>query len=150
MTDLFPREGGCRCGAVRFRVSAPPMLTMACHCRGCQRMSSSAYSLSAAIPAPGFGVIAGETVPGGLKGDLRHHFCPSCMSWLFTTAEQMPFVNVRPTMLDDPEGFAPFIETQTAEKLSWATTPARHSFEGFPPESAFGPLLAEYAADHQA
>jgi len=146
MSEPFDREGGCRCGAVRFRVTAPPMLTMACHCRGCQRMTASAWSLSAAIPAPGFEVTAGATVPGGMMGDLSHHFCPSCLSWLFTTAEAMPFVNVRTTMLDDPEGLEPFIETQTAEKLSWATTPAEHSFERFPPPEAFGGLIAAYAA----
>lgn len=145
MTTLFPREGGCRCGEVRFRVTAPPMLTMACHCRGCQRMTGGPYSLSAAIPTPGFQVIQGAPVLGGMKGEARHHFCSSCMSWLFTTADGMPFVNVRSTLLDDPEGFEPFIETQTAEKLSWTTTPAAHSFDRFPPMEAFGDLIQAYA-----
>jgi hypothetical protein len=45
------REGGCRCGQVRFAVSLPPFLTMVCHCTGCQRMTGSAFSLSAAIPS---------------------------------------------------------------------------------------------------
>ena len=70
----LPWEGGCRCGEVRFRVSAPPLLTAACHCTGCQRMSSSAYSLSAAIPSDGFEVTQGEPVLGGLKGSTRHYF----------------------------------------------------------------------------
>ena len=39
-------EGGCRCGRVRLRVEAPPLITMACHCTGCQRMSASAFSLT--------------------------------------------------------------------------------------------------------
>ena len=113
MAKLFPREGGCRCGAVRFRVTAAPMLTMACHCRGCQRMTGGPYSLSAAIPTPAFEVTQGEPVPGGMKSEARHHFCPSCMSWMFTTAAGMPFVNVRSTMLDDPEGFEPFVSAST-------------------------------------
>jgi len=57
------REGGCRCGQVRFRFTAQPLLTMACHCRGCQRMTGSAFSLSAAYPASGFEVTAGEKLP---------------------------------------------------------------------------------------
>ena len=70
----LPMEGTCRCGRVRIRISAPPLLTMACHCTGCQKMSSSAYSLSAAIPAEGFEVIEGEPVVGGLHGASRHMF----------------------------------------------------------------------------
>ncbi len=56
------------------------------------------------------------------------------------------FVNVRPTMLDDAQWFAPFIETYVSEKLLWATTPAVHSFDTFPPMEAYGGLVAEYAA----
>ncbi|MCB1464806.1 MAG: GFA family protein [Nitratireductor sp.] len=142
----LPWEGGCRCGEVRFRVSAPPLLTAACHCTGCQRMSSSAYSLSAAIPSDGFEVTQGEPVLGGLKGSTRHYFCPNCMSWMFTRAEGMDwFVNLRPTMLDDPSWFTPFIETYTSEKLPWAATPAVHSYEKFPSFEAFQTIGREFA-----
>ncbi|MGO7808074.1 aldehyde-activating protein, partial [Rhizobium ruizarguesonis] len=41
----LPMEGGCRCGRVRVKISVPPLRTMACHCTGCQKMKSSAYSL---------------------------------------------------------------------------------------------------------
>lgn len=143
----LPWEGGCRCGRVRIKVSAPPMLTMACHCTGCQRMSASAFSLSAAIPSEGFQVTQGEPVIGGLHGPTRHYFCPHCMSWMFTRAEGMDwFVNLRPTMLDDARGFTPFIETMTSEKLPWATTPAVHSFEKFPAFEDYERLTAEFAA----
>ena len=37
--ENLPLEGGCRCGQVRLKISAPPLLTMACHCTGCQKMS---------------------------------------------------------------------------------------------------------------
>ncbi|MDK1493811.1 GFA family protein [Sinorhizobium sp. 7-81] len=141
----LPWEGGCRCGGVRFKVSAPPLLTMACHCTGCQRMTASAFSLSAAIPSEGFAVTTGEPVIGGLHGATRHYFCPHCMSWMFTRPEGMDwFVNVRATMLDDPSWFAPFIETWTSEKLPWATTPAVHSYETLPPMEAYEGLLEEY------
>ena len=142
----LPWEGGCRCGKVRIAVSAPPLLTMACHCTGCQRMSSSAYSLSVAIPSQGFSVTQGDPVIGGRHGPSRHYFCPYCMSWMFTRPEGMDwFVNVRITMLDDPGGLAPFVETWTSEKLAWATTPAVHSFETLPPLDAYEGLIKEYA-----
>lgn len=147
MSDSFTaHEGGCRCGKVRFGISAPPLLTMACHCKGCQRMTGSAYSLSAAIPSEGFEVLQGEPVIGGLHGPTRHFFCGWCMSWLFTRAENVDwFVNVRVTMLDDAAWFTPFIETCTDEKLPWVTTPAVHGFAVFPSFETYGELVEEYA-----
>ena len=143
----IPQEGGCRCGQVRLKISAPPIITMACHCTGCQKISSSAFSLSAAIPAEGFEVIAGETVIGGLHGATRHYFCPHCLTWMFTRPEGMDwFVNLRSTMLDDTSDVAPFVETFTSEKLPWAATSAVHSYEAFPPMEAFGGLIEEFAA----
>ena len=146
-SPVLPCDGGCRCGRIRLRISAPPLLTMACHCSGCQTMSASAYSLSAAIPAAGFEVTQGEPVIGGLHGAARHYFCAWCKSWMFTRMEGLDaFVNLRPTMLDDHRWFAPFIETYVSEKLPWATTGAAHSFEKFPAMEEFGGLMQNYAA----
>lgn len=142
----LPWDGRCRCGRVSLRITQAPLLTMACHCLGCQRMTASAFSLTVVVPAAGFEVVAGETVVGGLHGDQsRHHHCEWCKSWLFTRVPpEFGFVNVRPSVLDDHGWFEPFIETQTAEKLPWASTPARHSFERFPPLEAYAALVAEY------
>lgn len=108
-------------------------------------MSASAFSLSAAIPAAGFEVTRGEPVLGGLRNpELRHFFCPACMSWMFTRF-QPEFVNVRATMLDDVSWFSPFIETWTRTKLPWVTTPASHSYEEFPPVEDYAMLTADYA-----
>ncbi|TPJ23615.1 GFA family protein [Mesorhizobium sp. B2-7-2] len=148
-TLTLPAEGGCRCGRVRLKISAKPLLTMACHCTGCQSMSSSAYSLSAAIPSEGFGVTKGEPVVGGLHGASRHYFCGYCMTWMFTRPEGIDwFVNLRPTMLDDHAWFAPFIETWTSEKLPWAATSAVHSYATLPAFEEYEPLVAEYAGSH--
>ena len=97
----LPSEGGCRCGQVRLKINAKPILTMACHCTGCQKMSSSAYSLSVAIPSDGFEITKGEPVIGGLHGASKHYFCGYCMSWMFTRPEGLDwFVNLRPTFPD--------------------------------------------------
>ena len=145
-TTTLPLEGGCRCGQLRFRIDAAPLFTAACHCTGCQRMSASAFSLTVAVPEGGFTVTEGEAVLGGLLDPaLQHLFCPSCKSWVYTRPAGAGFVNVRPTMLDDPRWFVPFIETYTSEKLPWANTPATHRFERFPPPEAYAGLLAEYA-----
>lgn len=144
----LPLVGGCRCGQVRFRVDAQPLLTMACHCRGCQRMSASAFSLNVAVPSIGFSVTNGETVIGGLHGEnTHHHHCDRCKGWLFTRFEpEMGFVNVRATMLDDATWFVPFVEAYTSTALPWITTPAVHSFTEFPPLEAYQALAEEYAS----
>ena len=140
------QEGGCRCGQLRFRVTSKPILTMACHCTGCQRMTASAFSLSALYPSDGFEVVQGDPVIGGLHGPTRHFFCLHCMSWVFTRPEGLDrFVNVRATLFDNPRGFTPFIETYTSEALPWAKTPAVHSFETFPPMERYPDLVTEFA-----
>lgn len=142
----LPSDGGCLCGQVRFRVTAAPLVTMACHCRGCQRLTASAFSLSVAIPRQGFAITKGEPAIGALHGASRYFYCPHCMSWLYTEPEGLDwFVNVRPTMFDDASWFSPFIETRTSDKLAWARTPAVHSFEAFPPMDAYEGLLKAYA-----
>ncbi|WP_448955648.1 GFA family protein [Labrys neptuniae] len=139
--------GSCRCGQVEFEVTAAPLMTMACHCRGCQKLTGSAFSLNAAIPAEGFRVTSGEPVIGGLHGPSRHYFCPHCKSWLFTRPEGLDFfVNIRPTMLAEGLWTESFIETCTAEKLPWATTSARHSYAEYPAAELYQPLMAEFAA----
>src|SRR4030095_3779468 len=77
----LPWKGGCRCGQVRFRISAPPLLTGACHCIGCQRMAGGAFSLGVVVSDEAFEVIEGKPVIGGLHGEVPHYFCPYCMSW---------------------------------------------------------------------
>ncbi|MDY8107942.1 GFA family protein [Fulvimarina sp. 2208YS6-2-32] len=139
-------HGECRCGRVRFLVRGEPLVTSACHCTGCQKMTGSAFSLSALYPISAFEVTEGETVIGGLHGGLRHQFCDHCKSWLFTLIEGMDeLVNVRATLLDTADTYEPFIETYTSERLAWAKTPAVHSFERFPERDAFPALLAAFA-----
>ncbi|GEO85013.1 MULTISPECIES: GFA family protein [Alphaproteobacteria] len=140
-------EGGCRCEQVRLKVKGRPVMTFACHCTGCQKMTASAFSLSSLYPEQSLEVFGLEPVIGGLHGELRHFCCPYCMSWIFTRFDGLgPFVNVRATMLGGSRDFRPFIETCTSEKLPWAQTPARHSYPHFPPMEAFPALMAEFAA----
>ncbi|MBP1851113.1 GFA family protein [Rhizobium halophytocola] len=139
-------QGSCRCGQVKLKVRGKPVMTMACHCTGCQKMSASAFSLSALYPQEAFEVAGKEPVLGGTQGEIRHFCCPDCKSWMFTRFDGMgPFVNVRATMLDNAHHFKPFMETQTAEKLPWATTPAVHSFERFPAPAAYPKMMEAFA-----
>ena len=146
-TPSLPLDGSCRCGQVHIRITKPPLMTAACHCRGCQKMSSSAFSLTVIVPADGLEVTKGEPVECGTHGpDQDHMACPHCMSWMFTRPAALDFmVNVRATLFDETGWYAPFVETQTAEKFLWAETGAPHGFDRFPGPEDMGPLIEAYA-----
>ncbi|MCP1198736.1 GFA family protein [Notoacmeibacter sp. MSK16QG-6] len=146
----LPWKAHCRCGAVEMTVSAPPLLTMACHCRGCQRMSASAYSCSMAVPQDGFAVDgpARDKRQSEDNDGYTHNFCPQCHSWIFTEfPAEMGFINLRATMLDDPSWFAPFVETQTTEKLAFAETGAPISYERFPEMGDYPGLIQRFSEE---
>ena len=144
----LPWRGGCRCGRVRFTVTEAPIMSMACHCKGCQSMTASAFSLSLMVPTSGLTLTRGETEPGGLQENLDHRFCGFCKTWMFTAFDRaVPFVNLRATMLDEHDWFVPFTESCTTEKLPWVTTPAKHRFPQFQPRDAWPALMAEFAAE---
>ena len=45
----FPLEGGCDCGAVRYRMETAPLIVHCCHCRWCQRETGASFALNALI-----------------------------------------------------------------------------------------------------
>src|ERR1700753_1876920 len=110
------------------------------------KMTSSAFSLCAAIPNEGFEITQGEPVLGGLKGEnIKHFFCPSCMTWMYTEIPDLPFTNVRATLLDKTDWIGvPWCETYTSEKLEWVKLGSPMSFEKFPDGKEYGPLLQGY------
>jgi len=129
-----------------MEASGAPLVTMACHCTGCQRMTGGAYSVSSLYPAERFSVVQGETVRGGLKTGPNHRFCPDCMSWLYTVPEGLEaFVNVRSTMFDDAPEHRPYVEMCMDEALPGAASGAVRSYGRFPQEDEFSELIGAYA-----
>jgi len=142
----FPMQGSCRCERVKVEIQAPPILTFICHCRGCQKMLATAYSLTAKIPSDSFSIIEGKPVIGGLHGSPKHYFCPHCMSCLYSRLEgQDNVVNVRMTIFEGLKSYAPFIELYKDEKLPWVQTTAVHVYDKFPTREELGGLMGEYA-----
>lgn len=128
-----PLKGSCLCGAVQVRMTERPLLTLACHCRGCQKFSASAYSLTTMFPHDSFSY-TGELIKGGLGSDGRtHFFCKSCLNFIYSQiggAEQR--INLRTSVLDNAAAFEPYVEVMTDEKMPWATVPAVHSLARYP------------------
>ena len=42
----LPWSASCLCGQVRMRITQAPWVSMACHCRACQKLTGGAYSLT--------------------------------------------------------------------------------------------------------
>jgi hypothetical protein len=145
----LPWNASCLCGHVKMRVTQPPLVAMACHCRGCQKLTSGPYSLTLMIPVAGLEVVSGETELGGLhRADSAHHFCTNCKNWLYTDGfASGQFVNFRPTMLEDPRWVAPYIESYVSEKLPGVVSGAKHSFDKFPEPHQYPDIVAGFARE---
>lgn len=145
----LPWTASCLCGQVKMRISAPPLFSAACHCDGCQKLSSGAYSLTMMLPPDGFEVLSGDTEIGALhRAEIQHHYCTHCKSWLFTTGALLGGnVNFRPTMLEDASWVRPYVETWTAAKLPGVSTGAKLSFEKFPTQDKLGEIIRGHARE---
>lgn len=144
---LPPFEGSCLCGSVQVRLRASPLLTLACHCRDCQKLCASAYSLTTMFPRDGFSC-TGPLIHGGLGASGRvHSFCEACLSFVYSQiggADQR--INLRTSVLDDAAFFPPYVELMTAEKLPWVTVPVVRSYVQYPETLAeVQSLMEDYA-----
>ncbi|MEM7635747.1 MAG: GFA family protein, partial [Pseudomonadota bacterium] len=102
----LPLNGACLCGAVQVTVTAFPLLTLACHCRDCQKLSASAYSLTTMVPSDSFSC-TGELITGGLGSSGRtHYFCKSCLNFVFSKIDGADHrINLRTSVLNEAASF---------------------------------------------
>jgi len=106
------KEGGCQCGAVRFRTSDQPARVMGCHCSTCKLRTGAAY---------GIGVYFKDEDVEFLQGDmqtfefhssesgrwLRNEFCPKCGSTVSWTLEMRPGLRgIAGGNFDDPNWYS--------------------------------------------
>jgi hypothetical protein len=99
-----------------------------------------------ALPVDGVEITEGDLVRGGLQTEHAHLYCAFCKSWVMTRPAGIDWlVNLRASTLDPHADFVPFIETCTAERLPWATTPARHGYPEFPPPEDYPTLMQAFA-----
>jgi hypothetical protein len=122
-------EGGCACGAVRYRLASAPMFVHCCHCLDCQRQTGSAFVLNALIEAERIELLAGEPRPIPVPTDSGspHHItrCPACQSAIWSVyggRAQVRFVRVG--TLDRPSALVPDVHIYTRSKVPWVALPA--------------------------
>lgn len=134
-------EGGCLCGAVRFRSTAGPITTRACWCRLCQYIGAGGATVNAGFPREAVaieGTLADYPSVADSGNAMHRRFCPTCGTHLFSEAEARPqLIFIRVGALDDPSLAAPEASIWTAEAPVWACIdPAIPSLPGQPPPAA--------------
>jgi hypothetical protein len=125
---VAPLEGGCSCGAVRYRLTGAPMFVHCCHCLDCQRQTGSAFVLNALIETDRVERLAGEPEPVSMPTDSgRPHDiyrCPKCRVAVWSDyGRRRIMLFVRVGTLDDPSALAPDVHIYTRSKLPWVTLP---------------------------
>jgi hypothetical protein len=126
-TDTQIFNGGCLCGALRYRARGTPLFAGLCYCRDCQKASGSAFT-----PYIGFRAsaveISGETrsfATVSARGTpAKRHFCPRCASIVFGgEVEADDWITVYAGTLDDPALFHPTSAIFTRDRAPWAPIP---------------------------
>ena len=121
------REGGCACGAVRYRLTSDPLITHCCHCLNCQRQTGSAFVINLLIEADRVELLAGVPEPVDVPRDdgskQRISRCPTCQVAVYSDYGRPEVLFVRAGTLDQPSSVTPDVHIFTKSKLSWVTLP---------------------------
>jgi hypothetical protein len=134
-------EGGCECGAVRYRMTDDPMFVNCCHCRQCQKITGSAFAINGMIEADRLEILEGGDT---LSNDSR---CGACNTALWGShrlfGDGIKFVRLG--TLDEAERIKPDAHFFTRSKHPWVTIP-----EGIPafetlPTDRDPPLMSDEA-----
>jgi hypothetical protein len=125
----FPAEGGCACGAVRYRLETAPLFVHCCHCRWCQRESGASFALNAMIEADRVTQL-GEppelvNTPSESGQGQQVARCRRCRVALWSHyAGAGPVVSfVRVGTLDQPDALPPDIHIFTQSQQPWLVLP---------------------------
>lgn len=114
-------EGGCQCGAVRYRIAEVDPVTVAlCHCRSCRRAHAApavgwVMYLEAQVEFTAANPAVYESSPG-----VRRSFCSKCGTPVCFTADFLPgFIDLPIGSLDKPEDMPPMYHFWDSMRLPW-------------------------------
>ena len=126
-------EGGCGCGAVRYRLKDEPMYVNNCHCRLCQIQTGTGSAVNAFIETDRLDHLSGNlsehefvTGSGGVQIVVR---CATCGTpvWSHYPRLGRKTAGIRVGTLDDPSAVRPDAAIFVVSKPGWAPLP-----EGIP------------------
>lgn len=114
-------EGGCHCGAIRYRLEGAPTSHALCHCADCRRHAGAPMVGWAMFPSPAVKILTGAPKVYHSSEHGRRHFCASCGTGLFyINAKMLPGItDVQSATLDEPGRLAPNVQIQVADRIAW-------------------------------
>lgn len=127
MSDVH--NGGCACGAVRYRVHGKPTVATVCHCTFCQRRLASAFAVLATFPEQAVEVVRGDLAECEHRSDesgrwLKMNFCPKCGTTISHISEVRPgFRTIAAGTFDDQDWFSIDRHMWTRSKQPWVMIP---------------------------
>ena len=125
-------EGGCLCGAVRYRVGGTPSFSVICHCASCRRASGAPTVAWLTFERQNFEILVGKPATFRSSPGVIRQFCASCGSALTYETDKTPVsIDVTTATLDEPGEFPPTMEVWLADQLRWQPTdPKLEQFRG--------------------
>lgn len=145
---MAEHQGGCRCGAVRYRVFADQLpLTYACHCLDCQTWSGSAFSQNALVDEEVFslvGTVGRFDLPSADGERISHQFaCPRCFTRIYNTNTARPGrVVIRAGTFDHSHNLQIVAHIWTSRtQIGLALAPPLHTWPEGAPADEFYALL---------
>lgn len=135
---MADREGGCACGAIRFKIAAPFMGVGVCHCTECQKASGGGPNYVALTPNSGFEITQGEAKvyvsKGDSGGDVGRAFCAECGTPVWSVIEGAPYTPIKLGALDDSSDLTPNLHLYVASAPPWHLMhPGLPTFDKAPP-----------------
>ncbi|MEX1152545.1 GFA family protein [Parvibaculum sp.] len=113
-----PYEGGCACGAVRYRIEAETLGARICHCRICQQAMGAPFLAVASFPKEGV-TVSGKTARWQSSARLFRHFCPACGTRLTLEPLDGPRLGVPLATLDNPAAIHPEMHIWVSSRVPW-------------------------------
>ena len=115
-----PIEGGCLCGAVRYRITGSIDSVGHCHCSMCRRGSGGTVVTWATVPLENLSVTRGEPAVYKSSDHGERRFCPNCGTQIvFWTTRFPEEIDITVATLDHPEDFPPDRHIWTRDRLPW-------------------------------
>ena len=146
--------GGCQCGAIRFRVSAPPRHASICHCRMCQKATGGLFGPYASFSAVALTWTRGRRKTFRSSDAIARGFCGDCGTPLTFEAASGAGEHIALTIgaFDDPSSLRPQRQIMTADRIPWvaelADVPQRAPAEDAASAARYPPVISRQHPDH--
>ncbi len=119
MSDAECQDGGCQCGAVRYRVTGPAVACTLCHCISCRRATGGVKVAWAVFEKSEVAVTGSIDEYSSSPGIYWGH-CPRCHSLVTYRRDTRPnHLDITTATLDQPDAFPPTVEIWVGERCGW-------------------------------